>query len=241
MSLTDFKALTFDVYGTLIDWESGMIEALRPLTDRVDGALSRDDILQAHALHESSQQKYTPEKPYRELLPIVYRRLAEAWGISVSREECLAYGDSVKDWPAFDDSVESLQYLKQHFKLVVLSNVDTVSFAHSNKKLGEPFTAIYTAEDVGAYKPAEKNFAYILDKLNSIGVAKNEILHTAESLFHDHVPANKFGLSSCHIYRRHRQSGFGATMVPDVTPTVLYRFNSMAELAQAVRDELSTL
>ena len=98
------QVLTFDCYGTLIDWESGMIEALKPLTDRVDSKKSRNEILEAHARHESSQQVQTPTKLYRDLLPIVYKRLAEEWGVSVTHEECVAYGRSVRDWPAFDDS-----------------------------------------------------------------------------------------------------------------------------------------
>ena len=238
MKLTEFKVLTFDVYGTLIDWESGMIEGLKPLTDKVDRALSRNDILEAHARHESSQQLQTPYKRYQDLLPIVYRRLAEEWGLQVSWDECLAYGQSIKNWPAFPDSAAALQYLKQHFKLVVLSNIDNQSFSYSNEKLAVEFDAIYTAEDVGAYKPADKNFDYMLDKIGTLGVAKDEILHTAESLFHDHVPANRYGLSSCHIYRRHAQQGFGATMTPAKMPSVQFRFNSMDAMAQAIRGEL---
>ena len=124
MRLSDFKALTFDVYGTLIDWESGMIGGLAPLTARVSRDLSRDEILEAHARHESATQRQTPAKRYAELLPVVYKRLAEEWGVAVSWDECLAYGRSVENWPAFDDSAEALRYLKQFYKLVVLSNVD---------------------------------------------------------------------------------------------------------------------
>ena len=233
MNLSDYKALTFDVYGTLIDWESGMIEGLKPLTSRLLEAPSRDGILQAHARHESVQQHFTPAKPYRNLLPIVYRRLAEEWGVSVGWNECLQYGRSVKNWPAFADSVAALQYLKKHFKLVVLSNIDNDSFVHSNAKLQVEFDAIYTAEDVGSYKPASRNFEYMLDKLKSIGVTREQVLHTAESMFHDHEPANKFGLASCHIYRRHDKKGFGATMIPGKMPIVDFRFNSMTELVKA--------
>ena len=238
MKLTDFKVLTFDVYGTLIDWESGIVSGLKPLTNKVKRDLSRNDILEAHARHESSQQRQTPGKRYQELLPIVYRRLAEEWGISVSWQECVAYGQTIKDWPAFQDSAEALRYLKQHFKLVVLSNVDNDSFSYSNEKLEVEFDAIYTAEDIGSYKPADRNFDYMLDKITTIGVVKAEILHTAESMFHDHAPANNYGLSSCHIYRRHAQEGFGATMTPEAMPTFQFRFNSMGEMAQRVREEL---
>jgi len=238
MKLTDFKVLTFDCYGTLIDWESGMIEGLKPLTSKLGRELSRNEILEAHARHESSQQLQTPAKTYSELLAIVYKRLAEEWGASVSIEECLAYGQSVKNWPAFSDSAGALQYLKKHYKLVILSNVDNVSFAASNKKLEVAFDAIYTAEDCGSYKPSDRNFDYMLEKLKSLGVEKNEILHTAESMFHDHAPANRHGLASCWIYRRFEQDGFGATMNPGEMPKYDFRFNSMADLVKAHQEAL---
>lgn len=238
MKLTDFKVLTFDCYGTLIDWESGMVEALRPLSERAGRALSRDEILEAHARHESSQQKWTPGMAYRDLLAIVYKRLAEEWGVAVTAEDCTAYGDSVRFWPAFADSAGALQYLKKHYRLVILSNVDNRSFAHSNRKLEVEFDAVYTAEDVGSYKPSERNFDYMLEKLASLGVQQNEILHTAESMFHDHGPANRHGLASCWIYRRHDQQGFGATMNPGEMPKYDFRFNSMADLVKAHQEEL---
>lgn len=238
MKLTDFKALTFDCYGTLIDWESGMVEGLKPLVSKVGRELSRNEILEAHARHESSQQIQTPTKVYRELLPIVYRRLAEEWRVPVTWKECVAYGQSVKNWPAFTDSAGALQYLKKHYKLVILSNVDNESFAASNEKLQVEFDAIYTAEDCGSYKPSERNFDYMLAKLETLGIRKNEVLHTAESMFHDHAPANLHGLASCWIFRRYDQDGFGATMHPGEMPKYNFRFNSMADLAKAHQEAL---
>lgn len=238
MKLTDYTALTFDCYGTLIDWETGMVEGLKPLISKVTKDLSRDEILEAHARHESSQQIWTPAKRYQDLLPIVYKRLAEEWGVPVSPAECEAYGQSVKDWPAFADSMGALQYLKKHYKLVILSNVDNDSFAASNKKLGVEFDAIYTAEDIGSYKPSDRNFEYMLDKLKTLGVEKRDILHTAESMFHDHGPANRHGLANCWIYRRHDQKGFGATMNPGDMPAYGFCFNSMADLAKAHQEAL---
>jgi 2-haloacid dehalogenase len=239
MRLSDFKVLTFDCYGTLIDWESGMVAALRPLTERVGRALGRDEILEAHAQQESRQQAYTPAKRYSELLAVVYRRLAEQWGVTASREECEAYGNSISDWPAFPDSAASLTYLKQHFRLVILSNVDNASFAHSNRKLGVEFDAIYTAEDIGSYKPAMRNFDYMIDSLATLGLQPSDVLHTAESLFHDHVPAAEKGLATAWIFRRHGQQGFGATMQPADIPKTTFRFNAMAELVEAHRRELA--
>ncbi len=190
MLLTDFDALTFDCYGTLIDWESGMVEALKALTDRAQRPLTRDQILEAHARHESSQQQYTPAKRYRDLLPIVYKRLAEEWGVHATHEDCVEYGRSVGNWPAFEDTPGALQYLKKYFKLVILSNVDNETFQASNRRLQVDFDAIYTAEDIGSYKPSARNFDYMIEKLEGIGVKKEKILHTAESIFHDHKPAN---------------------------------------------------
>ena len=238
MKLTDFGALTFDVYGTLIDWETGMYEGLQSLIAKVDKEMTRDEVLQAHAFHESTQQRQTPTYRYQDLLPIVYRRLAEQWGVQVNWKECVEYGQTVKNWPAFPDSKEALNFLKQHFKLVVLSNIDNDSFMYSNEKLGVDFDAVYTAEDVGAYKPSDSNFEYMLAKIGDIGVNKDKILHTAESMFHDHVPGNKFGLTSCHIYRRHDKDGFGSTMIPEEMPNYQFRFNSMGEMAQAVKSEV---
>jgi 2-haloalkanoic acid dehalogenase type II len=236
MKLTQFKALTFDCYGTLIDWESGMVAALKPLTSRVSRPLGRNEILEAHARHEASQQAWTPAKRYSELLAIVYKRLAEEWGVAASSEECAAYGRSIRAWPAFLDSAEALRYLKQHYKLVILSNVDNESFAASNEKLGVAFDAVYTAEDIGSYKPSDRNFDYMLEKLKGLGIKNADILHTAESLFHDHAPANRHGLASCWIFRRHGDEGFGATLTPAAMPNYDFRFNSMADFARAHRE-----
>ena len=243
MKLSDFSALTFDCYGTLIDWESGMVAGLRPLTDRIaarDGvAPDRNAILEAHARQESTHQRQTPAKVYSDLLACVYRRLAEEWNVAVSWDEALTYGASVEHWPAFPDSAEALAYLKQHFRLVILSNVDNASFAHSNAKLGVDFDAIYTAEDVGSYKPDAANFDYMMMQLESLGICKSDILHTAESMFHDHAPANRHGLKNCWIYRRHADEGFGATMHPGDMPSYDFRFNSMADMVAAHKAELA--
>ncbi|MGF6447810.1 haloacid dehalogenase type II [Paraburkholderia youngii] len=238
MKLTDFEALTFDCYGTLIDWESGILEALQPLLERARTPLTRDQVLEAHARHESSQQIFTPAKRYQELLSIVYKRMAEEWGLPYTHEECVSYGRSIRNWPAFPDSAAALQYLKQHYKLVILSNIDNESFTYSNARLQVGFDAIITAEDVGSYKPSLRNFEYMLQKLDQRGIRKGKILHTAESLFHDHKPANEFGLASCWICRRHSQPGFGATMDPGSQPNLDFRFNSMADFVDAHREAL---
>jgi 2-haloacid dehalogenase len=238
MRLSDFKVLTFDCYGTLIDLESGMIEALKPLTRKVSRTLTRNDILEAHARHEAAQQRYTPTMQYRNLLAVVYKRLAEEWGVPAPWDDCVAYGRAIGDWPAFEDSPGALHYLKRYYKLVILSNVDNESFAASNRRLKVAFDAIYTAEDIGSYKPSPRNFHYMLEDLATRGVRKEEILHTAESMFHDHAPANQFNLATCWIFRRHNQEGFGATVKPDHMPSYDFRFNSLAEMVKAHEEEL---
>jgi 2-haloalkanoic acid dehalogenase type II len=235
--LSDFRVLTFDCYGTLIDWESGIFAALQPLLRQADPTLPRDAALEMFARHESAQEAETPDMMYSALLAEVHRRLARQLSVPSNDEDHRRFGASVPDWPAFPDSAEALAYLKQHFQLVILSNVDRVSFAGSNRRLGVAFDAIYTAQDIGSYKPDSKNFTYMLAHLAARGVAPDEILHTAQSLFHDHAPAKKIGLASAWIDRRHDHSGWGATMPPPDGITYDFRFESMADMARAHRDE----
>ena len=191
VKLTDFTTLTFDCYGTLIDWESGIFAALQPLLARTGAALDREAALTAFGRHESAQEAETPSMIYSRLLARVHARLAAEWGAAADAGEDARFGASVPAWPAFPDSAEALAYLKRHYKLVILSNVDRTSFAASNRRLGVEFDAVYTAEDIGSYKPDLANFRYLLARLAERGIAPESILHTAQSLFHDHVPARQ--------------------------------------------------
>ena len=235
MQLTDFKVLSFDCYGTLIDWETGIIEALQPLLTRSGRRLSRDEVLESFARHEAAQQSETPSMLYSELLGVVHSRIAMDWDVEPSAQESETFGNSIRNWPAFADSSAALQYLKQHYKLVILSNVDRESFKTSNEQLQVKFDHIFTAQDIGSYKPNPRNFEFMVKELCDAGYQNHEILHTAESLFHDHQPANRFGLASAWIYRRSEQKGFGATYPPDGMPKYDFRFLSMAEMAEAHR------
>jgi 2-haloacid dehalogenase len=238
MRLSDFRVLTFDCYGTLIDWETGILTALQPLLRRAaPGAISREAALQAFARHETAQQIEAPAMIYPDLLATVHRRLAREWSVAMEEADHARFGASVPDWPAFDDSPAALAYLKRHYRLVILSNVDRRSFAGSNRRLGVTFDAIYTAQDIGAYKPDVKNFTYLLEQLAQSGVGKPDILHTAQSLFHDHVPARRLGLASAWIDRRHAQQGYGATMPPPEDAAYDFRFDSLAAMASAHRAE----
>lgn len=240
MKLTDFKVLTFDTYGTLIDWETGICNGLAPLVEKAGREnLGRDQVLEAFARHETEQEEQTPAMVYMQLLSVVYKRLAKAWDVKVTDEEANIFGASVPDWPEFPDSPRALQYLKQHFKLVTLTNCDRLSYRGSNLRLRVEFDAIYTAQDIGSYKPSPRNFEYLLRRLKEdFGFEKKDILHTAQSLFHDHAPANQLGLASAWIDRRHADQGWGATMAPPGTPRYDFRFNSMLEMAEAHRREL---
>jgi 2-haloacid dehalogenase len=238
VKLTDFKALTFDCYGTLIDWETGLYTALRPLLQKGGITLRRDEVLAVFARHESAQEAATPQMIYSELLAEVHRRLAREWNVSDAGQDAVAFGKSVPDWPAFADTAASLQYLQRYYKLVILSNVDRESFAGSNRQLGVAFAAICTAQDIGSYKPDPRNFAYLIDTLAGLGVLQRNILHTAQSLYHDHVPGQAAGLATAWIDRRGQLEGWGATVPPAGTPRYDFRFASLAEMVRAHQEEL---
>jgi 2-haloacid dehalogenase len=248
MKLPDFDVLTFDCYGTLIDWESGLFAALAPLLSRVTAAgpglsragidLSRAAVLQSFARLEARQQEAHPGMIYPDVLASVHRQLAVEWDVAPDLAEDTAFGQSIGDWPAFPDSAEALAYLKQHYRLVVLSNVDRSSFQASNRHLGVAFDAVYTAQDVGSYKPDPRNFAYLIDRLKEQGIEKQRVLHVAQSLFHDHVPANAAGLASAWIDRGHGPEAGGATAPVAGEVRYDFRFGSLADLAEAHRQEV---
>ncbi len=236
--LTDFTTLTFDCYGTLIDWECGIWDALQPLigtSGRTD--ITRDVALAAFAPIECAQQAETPGMLYPEILSRVHRRLAGHFDLATTPALDAEFGASIPHWPAFPDTADALRQLKQRFRLVILSNVNRAGFAASNRKLGVSFDVIYTAEDIGSYKPDRQNFQFLLDRLSADhGIGKGEILHTAQSLFHDHVPARAFGLANAWIDRQGLAAGgsWGATAEVPERPAVDFRFPTMAAMARAV-------
>jgi 2-haloacid dehalogenase len=235
MKLSDFQVLTFDCYGTLIDWESGLLTALAPLRAGSATQLSDEAVLAAFAQHESAQQARTPAMPYATLLATVHGQLAAAWGAAPDPDADRRFGASVGAWPAFPDTADALRYLRQHFRLMILSNVDHASFAGSLPRLGVSFDAVHTAQDIGSYKPDPRNFAYLLERLAAANIGKGQVLHVAQSLFHDHVPANAIGLASAWIDRRHAVGGSGATAPVGADVRYDFRFASLADLAAAHR------
>ncbi len=233
MRLSDFNVLTFDCYGTLIDWESGIWNALQPLVAASGVGHSRDNAMLVFAKHESAQQAETPEMVYSELLGAVHARIAAEWGVTGDRAVDDAFGAAIADWPAFGDTSAALQYLQQHYKLVILSNVDRQSFSRSHAKLGVTFDGIYTAQDIGSYKPDPRNFQYAIEHAKSdFGAGPGQILHTAQSLFHDHRPAATAGLTSAWIKRPGAIMGHSGAQAGD-TPEVAFAFDTMGDMAAA--------
>jgi 2-haloalkanoic acid dehalogenase type II len=252
-TLADFDVLSFDCYGTLIDWESGIHAARQPLLTRAgadasggpsricmglsrgESQLSRDGVLEAFARLEARQQEKTPDMLYPAVLAAVHGQLAIEWDVAGDAAEDAAFGASIKDWPAFPDTVQALQYLGRHFRLVILSNVDRASYQTTNKRLGVSFDGIFTAQDIGSYKPDRRNFGYLVDRMWERGTPKQRILQVAQSLFHDHVPARATGLATAWIDRRHASGGWGATAPASGDVGWDFRFTDLAALAEAHR------
>jgi len=173
---------------------------------------------------------------YPKILTAVHVTFARQFNLQTTAELDRTFGSSVPHWPAFPDAADALRQLQQHFKLVIVSNIDNQSFAASNQKLGVSFDAIYTAQDMGAYKPTPANFTYMLDKLQADhNIKPGDILHTAQSLFHDHVPAKNIGLACAWIDRQNLSTGenWGATARVEQRPRVDFIFPTMQALADA--------
>lgn len=233
LDLTDYTALSFDCYGTLIDWEAGIAAVLGPWARRHDPAIGDEQVLVAYAGNEAAVEAEAPATRYPDVLRQAFRRTGRDLGFDVTDADADALGRSVPDWPAFDDSAEALARLQRHYRLIILSNVHRDGFAASNRRLGVTFDEILTAEDVGSYKPDPANFAALAARADEIGVT-GRLLHVAQSLFHDHVPARAAGLPGVWIDRRHAQPGWGATPDPGVVVSPDAEYPSMAAFADAV-------
>lgn len=209
-----YTHLTFDCYGTLIDWERGILAALQPVLAGHGVALTDDQVLELFGELESAVEA-GPYRRYREVLATVLDGFGARLGFTPGAAEREAFGGSVVDWPAFPDSVEALRALGRRYKLVILSNVDDDLFAGSARRLGADFADVITAQQVGSYKPNRRNFQVALERL---AVPSGQILHVAQSLFHDIVPAQEVGLTTVWVNRRHDRPGFGATPAADARP-----------------------
>ena len=232
MRLTDVKVLSFDCYGTLIDWETGILQALAPLCGDLV-AQQPAMLLEAFADIEPRVEAANPGLLYRDILSRVHARLADRLGLAGGGSMDAAFGASVGDWPAFADSPVALRGLKKHCRLIILSNVDRKSFAASNQHLGVAFDKVLTAEDIGAYKPDERNFRALMAAVAAMEIDRRAHLHVAQSLYHDHLPAKALGIATCWINRRHGKKGAGATRMPPQAVGPDFEFADMASLAAA--------
>ena len=235
-SLADFDALSFDCYGTLIDWEAGIGAVLAPWAARNGITLSTDALLERYATAEAREEHESPSTLYPEILAAAMRNVGASLGAPASAEDCERLARSVPDWPAFPDSAAALARLATRYKLIILSNVDRESFAGSNARLQVRFDAIVTAQDVGSYKPSARNFEALLAAAGGLGIERGRLLHVAQSLFHDHIPAHNAGLSTVWINRRAGRRGWGATPSPEGDVRPEWTFASMADFATAAVD-----
>jgi 2-haloacid dehalogenase len=211
------EVLTFDCYGTLIDWEAGITAGLRAVLDRRGVGACDEELLERYARHEAAIEA-GPYVRYREVLARSLRAVCADVGVETTDAEAAAFGGSVGDWPAFPDSPGALARLAARYRLAVITNCDDDLFAASNRRLGLTFDWVITAEQVGSYKPSRRNFEVAFER---IGVPRERILHVAQSLFHDHVPAQRLGLATAWIDRRHDRPGSGATPPASATPDLV--------------------
>jgi len=222
-----YDVLTFDCYGTLIDWETGLLAALREaLPGSVD--VGDDALLETYARHEAEAER-PPYRTYREVLAAGVRGAADDLRLDVGDDAVARFAESVLEWPAFPDSAEALGRLHERFRLGVITNCDADLFAASSERLGTDFDWVITADAARAYKPALTGFELAF---TTIPVSRERILHVAQSLFHDHVPAKQLGLTTVWIDRRHDRPGSGATPPARATPDAT--FPSMQAFADAV-------
>ena len=229
MSAIDYdgvEVLTFDCYGTLIDWEAGIAGALGAVTRAHGRDVPDEELLATYARHEAALEA-GPYLRYREVLARACRGVCADLGVEPAEDEVAAFAGSVGEWPAFPDSATALAALAERFRLGVITNCDDDLFAASNRRLGVTFDWIVTAQQAGSYKPNHRNFDLAFDR---IGLPRGQILHVAQSLFHDHVPARELGLRSVWINRRGNRPGSGAT--PPATASPDATFPDMASFAE---------
>ncbi len=234
MELAEFEAVSLDCYGTLIDWEAGLTTVLSPWARRRGLEVEDEQLLTAFSVHEAAAETAHPTERYPDILARSMRALGQDLGASVSDEDGAALARSVPDWPAFADSHDALVRLGRGRRLIILSNVDRASFAYSNARLGVTFASILTAEDIGSYKPSPRNFEALEEERRRLGVSPGKLVHVAQSLFHDHIPAQQAGLPTVWINRRHDRPGWGGTPAPSGAVSPDWEFPSMASFAAAV-------
>ncbi len=214
LQFNGFEVLTFDCYGTLIDWETGIWKALQPIVTSHHVGLSPDRALELYGELETETER-GEYREYKSVLQMVLKGFGARLGFVPTANELQHFSMSVRDWPAFPDSAPALQALKTKYKLAIISNIDDDLIAFSAQRLQVKFDWIITAQQAKSYKPSLNNFRVAFER---IGLSQTRILHVAQSLFHDIVPAKALGLSTVWVNRRHDKAGFGATPPAQAQP-----------------------
>ncbi|WP_406807055.1 HAD-IA family hydrolase [Burkholderia semiarida] len=234
MKLTDFKVLTFDVVGTLIDFERGVLTSVRRLGGPAAKDLSDVQIFEPYMRGRAA----FPGRSSREMAN-VYLSLARELGLPDDTQSAAAFQRDVLDWPAFPDSVEALRRLRKHFRLVAMTNADRVALSAYAHTLGDPFDDTVCCDETGVAKPDPQFFAYNRGRQAAFGFKFHEILHTAQSQYHDIGIATELGYATCWIERRRGQEGFGGTPSPAKVTAPTFCYSTLAALADAVEVEFA--
>lgn len=237
MRLRDFSTLTFDVVGTLIDYEAGILDWFRPTLRERGVSKADEEVLTTFATVEDKYQRETPEKTFTEMLPLIYSGMTSEWGMESRKEDAEGFGDSIRSWPPFPDTVEALKELGARYRLVAVTNADSWALGHMSATMGDPFAEAITCDEVGVNKPSPGVFEYVLEKLAPAGVEKKDILHVAQSQYHDIAPASALGFATMWIERRHGKGDYGATPVPERVATPTFHSTSLADFVRQVREE----
>ena len=214
LNFENFDVLTFDCYGTLIDWEEGILSSLKPVLNNHGIEIGCDEVLEIYSDLEAKAEEGEYQS-YQSVLRSILSGFGKKFDFKPSEEELAVFSTCVKHWPPFEDSTDALRALQTKYKLCILSNIDDDLFAYSAQHLKVNFDTVFTAQQIGSYKPSLQNFEFAMQHL---GLPKERILHVAQSLFHDIVPAKKLGLATVWLNRREGKEGFGATPAAEAKP-----------------------
>ena len=228
LNFDQFEVLTFDCYGTLIDWETGIWEALGGILAGHQVSVTPEKALELYGELEAEAERGA-YRDYKTVLQTVLEGFGARLRFAPAASELQRFAASVKDWPAFPDSPRALQALKTKYKLAIISNIDDDLFAYSAQRLQVQFDWVITAKQVRSYKPSANNFQVAFQR---IGVSRTKILHVAQSLFHDIAPAKALGLSTVWVNRRHGKAGPGATPPAQAQPD--FEVPDLRTLAQTI-------
>jgi 2-haloacid dehalogenase len=229
MGFDSIRLITFDCYGTLIDWENGMLAALCPLFSRDGRKVPDVQLLEIYGDIEAEIEA-GPYLRYRQVLAQTARQIGSHLGIAISEDEGTGFAESLTRWKPFMDTLPALQSLARKFRLGIISNVDDDLFAETRKKLAPvEFDFVITAQQVQSYKPSLRNFE---EAIRRSGLSKDQLLHVGQSLYHDVAPANTLGIRNVWVNRPSIRPGSGAAKPGNAQPT--YEVHSLAELAALV-------